>query len=334
MLLSNRSIVSTCSSLSKTWMAQIDCLGLHLRDSRSLLSSTTSKGPPPSSQVRLSKWISQHSTISRKQAERLILSHQVTVAGKTVESPAIMFRLSDLKSSVKVEGKLLNPENTGPMKTRVWAVHKLAGEMVSENDPSNRPSIIQRLYRDGLFKKQNIHLKPIGRLDMNTEGLLLLTNDGDFSRQMELPINQIHRVYRVRVHGLWSQYKLDALRRGMTIKRVRYAPMKVDFDDTRKNRSTNQWMKIACSEGKNRQIRKVLEVLGLKVTRLIRISYGDYQLQTIPRGRGIEVPVKPVETQKCKGPLFPKTVKKASDKKDEEENDEASPVQWVRAVKS
>jgi 23S rRNA pseudouridine2605 synthase len=233
-----------------------------------------------------------------------------------------------------VEGKLLNPENAGPMKTRVWAVHKLAGEMVSENDPSKRPTIIERLNRDGFFKKQNIHLKPIGRLDMNTEGLLLLTNDGEFSRQMELPRNQIHRVYRVRVHGLWSQYKLDALRRGMTIKKVRYAPMKVEFDYSRKNRSTNQWMKITCAEGKNRQIRKSLEVLGLKVTRLIRISYGDYQLQTIPRGLGIEVPVKPVKTQKRKGPLFPKVSTKESDKNEEDENDKASPVQWVRAVKS
>eukprot|EP00339_Tiarina_fusa_P028139 CAMPEP_0117054436 /NCGR_PEP_ID=MMETSP0472-20121206/37728_1 /TAXON_ID=693140 ORGANISM="Tiarina fusus, Strain LIS" /NCGR_SAMPLE_ID=MMETSP0472 /ASSEMBLY_ACC=CAM_ASM_000603 /LENGTH=147 /DNA_ID=CAMNT_0004770027 /DNA_START=66 /DNA_END=506 /DNA_ORIENTATION=- len=144
---------------------------------------------------------------------------------------------------------------------------------------------------------------------MSTEGLILLTNDGDFGRQMELPKSNIHRVYRVRVHGHLSSYKLDRIRKGgIRHESTVYGPMKVAIE-RRHGKSTNTWIRVTSVEGKNRQIRNVFKSLGVSVTRLIRISYGDYDLQTIPPGMAIEVPYKPIEAQKARGPLFKKKKK-------------------------
>ena len=217
------------------------------KDDENLSSSSTSSSTTESSSscVRLSKLLSQHATnlaISRNQAERLIRLGEVTMAGRVVRSPQALIDWKDLiqqhnnnsssnKVVLKVQGKpvLLEPPpsllgtNKQPKKhkttqsqqvPRVWAVHKLNGEVVSDNDPQGRPAMMARLAKGGVGKEINgkqrrrFHLKPIGRLDMTTEGLILVTNDGEYAREMELPSNQLHRVYRCRVHGRLTSYKL------------------------------------------------------------------------------------------------------------------------------
>jgi 23S rRNA pseudouridine2605 synthase len=250
----------------------------------SCLFSTTSS--EESSSVRLSKLLSQFASnlsISRRQAEGLIQSGEVTVAGKTVTAPHILVDWNDLKGGnvlVKVGGKaVLLADLEKKRAPKVWAVHKFASEVVTENDPHGRPSMIERLVRGGVGKigKDRVHLKPIGRLDMSTEGLILVTNDGDFKRQMELPSSQIHRVYRTRVHGKLTAYKLDRIRNGgVRFENTRYGPMKVSVERSRGARSsTNTWLRITSTEGKNRQIRNVFSALGGK-------SWGPCRLGQCP----------------------------------------------------
>lgn len=286
-------------------------------------SNSNSTGTTTADNIRLSKVLSHYTTnltLSRRQAERLIHDGQVTLAGKIVRTPHLLLNWDDLGSErgnvvLKVQGKpvlLLKPssgsdgdgdgdsdgEKDGTI-PKVWAVHKLSGEVVTENDPHNRPSMIQRLVRGGVGRRQQhqknqhqqqqqqqYHLKPIGRLDMTTEGLILVTNDGEYARQMELPKNQLHRIYRVRVHGRLSQYKLDQIRYGSIYDEktdTRYRPMQVMIE-TRSGRangsggrrgrggttasigptSTNTWLRVICTEGKNRQIRNVFSAMGSK----------------------------------------------------------------------
>lgn len=284
--------------------------------------------------VRLSKLISQHSSnnpISRREAERLIRGGEVTVAGEEITAPHFLLSLKASTSSVKVSGKLLKVrENAGESltRTRVWLAHKVQGEVVSEMDPHGRPSLMDRLKRGGVGKDE--HLNPVGRLDMSTEGLILVTNDGKYKRELELPSNQLHRVYRVRVHGKLTPYKLKAIRAGIKIEDERYRGMKVQLESTRGPSSTNNWIRLTCVEGKNRQIRKVLNHLGLNVTRLIRVSYGDYDLNNIPPGLAVEVPFKAVSDQKKAGKLL--KPQKEQKKKKERQVDEAyaSPVTWIK----
>lgn len=211
--------------------------------------------------------------MSRKEAERQILCGNVTFAGETVTSPMKLIDPAELYPGILKIGKkavLINGDKNEPLekeKTRVWVVHKLSGEIVGENDPHGRPSMIHRLMRGGVGRrgkdrKNRVHLKPVGRLDMSTEGLILVTNDGDYARQLELPKNQLHRSYRVRVHGLLSAYKLERIRRGLTVDGIRYRGMHVE--NQRLGRGTNHWITITCTEGKNRMIRKVLKYLGRK----------------------------------------------------------------------
>eukprot|EP00545_Synedropsis_sp_CCMP1620_P012017 CAMPEP_0119021522 /NCGR_PEP_ID=MMETSP1176-20130426/26153_1 /TAXON_ID=265551 /ORGANISM="Synedropsis recta cf, Strain CCMP1620" /LENGTH=344 /DNA_ID=CAMNT_0006976145 /DNA_START=26 /DNA_END=1057 /DNA_ORIENTATION=- len=281
--------------------------------------------------VRLSKLISQHSSnipISRREAERLIRAGEVTVAGEEITAPHFLLSLKDSVSSVKISGKLVKVKKGagGLTRTRVWLAHKLPGEVVSEMDPLGRPSLMDRLKRGGVGTKDE-HLSPIGRLDMSTEGLILVTNDGKYKRELELPSNQVHRVYRVRVHGKLTPYKLKAIRAGIKIETERYRGMKVQLETNRRTSSTNNWIRLTCVEGKNRQIRKVLNHLGLNVTRLIRISYGDYDLNTIPPGLALEVPVKALDGQRKLGRLKPKKEQQTKrERRDEEEI--ASPVRW------
>ena len=154
---------------------------------------------------------------------------------------------------------------------KVWAVHKVSGELVTENDPHDRLSLMDRLKRGGVGRssKKQWHLKPIGRLDMPTEGLILVTNDGEYAREMELPSSQLHRVYRVRVHGLLTTNKLDRIRRGLVAVQdngstIKYSPMKVSIERQKRQArsSTNTWLQVTCTEGKNRQIRNVFAALG------------------------------------------------------------------------
>ncbi len=245
-------------------------------------------GAISSNSVRLSKLLSQYSTnltISRNAAETLIKQGEVTLAGTVVRSPHLLVDLDELNQSgtvvIKVQGKgieldLSKDESQRPV---VYAVHKLSGEMVTENDPQNRRSMMQRLVQGGVglrrtgTKKRQLHLKPIGRLDMPTEGLILVTNDGTFAREMELPENRIHRVYRARVHGRLTPAKLNRIRSGgIRLNDVRYGPMKVELEKPRRNRRpnalhstpANTWVQLTSTEGKFRQIRNVFEALGGK----------------------------------------------------------------------
>ncbi len=279
--------------------------------------------------IRLSKFIAVCLGISRKDVERHIKDEQVTLYGKIVTSPAMMISypeiikpnnraaLTYLRKAVPVlqYGSNNNytprtsPSNTNTNantattisppnhKVRVWLVHKLAGELVTDIDPFNRPTIMNRIHKLGQYNKATKryeHIKIVGRLDMNTEGLLIATNCGVYARQLELAKHMLHRVYRVRVHGRGlSLYQINLIQRGqVTIDNIRYPPMKVSYDGTksRKNaNAANQWLTITCTQGKNRQVRKVLEHFRCTVTRLLRISYGDYQLGSIPRGMVQEV---------------------------------------------
>jgi 23S rRNA pseudouridine2605 synthase len=282
--------------------------------------------------IRLSKVVSQYSNnmpLSRNEVERMIVGGEVTIAGEVVQNPCQLISLQDAKSTIKVSGKLVqvgdNATNKSS-KTRVWAVHKLAGEIVSEQDPQGRPSLLERLRRGGVGKRTE-HLKAIGRLDMSSEGLILVTNDGRYKREMELPSNHVHRTYRARVHGELSPYKLRLLRRGITIDRVQYQAMKVGLESPRGKPSTYHWIRLTCTEGKNRQIRKVLQHLGLTVNRLIRISFGDYDLNTIPAGMAIELPIKPLDKQKKVGLIS--SEKKPSEKNKAKVNSKS--VLWVNA---
>ncbi|CAJ1946904.1 unnamed protein product [Cylindrotheca closterium] len=228
--------------------------------------------------------------------------------------------------TVKVKGKpvIIKRKETVP---RVWAVNKVSGELVGEKDPQNRPSMLERLKRGGVGRRHDDHLKTVGRLDIPTEGLILVTNDGNFARDLELPSNKIHRVYRARIFGSLRRNQLMRIRNGFS----GFQPMKVEVERRHKatRESSNTWIKITATEGQNRQIRKVFQSLGMSVTRLIRISYGDYQLHSIPPGLAIPVPWKPVANQKRKGSLFKKKIKHH-----EAKNQETASVKWTRGFQS
>ena len=287
--------------------------------------------------------------------------------------------------------------------TRVWLANKLAGELVTEDDPVGRPSMLQRLIRGGVGKigrrrrsgKEKdgdyhsrpppVHLKPVGRLDMMTEGLMVLTNHGMYAREMELPKNMCWRTYRARVHGRLTPGKMRAMRNGLTVRvddnndrdgdtsggggvkkgrkgidntgeggevvrtgrLMRYKGIKVSIERRSissrgggggtgrssgggSGRGTNTWLRITCTEGKNRQLRRILGSLGLDVTRLIRISYGDYDLNTIPPGMAIEVRCKRLDGMKRRGPFFAGGGGGGDKKKRGIVKDEtASAVEWI-----
>ncbi|KAL3822699.1 hypothetical protein ACHAXA_009581 [Cyclostephanos tholiformis] len=429
--------------------------------------------------VRFSSLLSRHLGLSRRQAERMVLTERVTLFGRVINSPS--FELHPLPEddhddsnrrrggggggggggslAVKVDGKLvmgiektlgmmhaemrrrsssLSPSTTtvdiasrigGPVggeeeddddddersndataNVRIWLANKLGGELVTEDDPVGRPSMLQRLIRGGVgkggtrrregdggrYRPPPVHLKPVGRLDMMTEGLMIFTNDGGYARELELPKNSCWRTYRVRVHGRLTAGKMRAMRNGVTVRvddngndnmgksssssssssskkkkkdekrnvggtfvdvvktgrLMRYKGIKVSIE--RRNltssrgtrgstsssssssggmgggRGTNTWLRITCTEGKNRQLRRILESLGLDVTRLIRISYGDYDLNTIPPGMAIEVKCKRLEDMKRRGPLFVGGDKKKERRGAAIEDDEgASSVEWI-----
>lgn len=311
--------------------------------------------------IRLSRLLAQHTqrlAVSRREAERLIKGGDVTVAGQVIKSPHFLLDWDDLMASpslIKVEGKgveLIRPndnkniDGVGGDGRTLWLVNKRKGEVVADFDPQGRPSMMDRLMRGGIGRKgkKRSHIKSVGRLDMMTEGLVLVTTCGKYARDMELPSHQLHRTYRVRVHGLLTRYKVQAIQRGLRIEdkktgnTTRYGPMKVHMEAPKKrggksNTSTNTWIKVSCTEGKNRQIRNVFQHLGLTVTRLIRISFGDYHLDKIPPGNALEIPIIEVNKHKRKGSLFPKKKRLSATARTAQEasrGEAATPVQWVR----
>ncbi len=239
------------------------------------------KAPPPSADRpdgdRIAKLLARAGIASRREIERMIADRRVAIDGKPVDTPATF--LTDLKG-VTVDGKPV----AAPEPTRLFAFHKPTGLITAERDPMGRPTIYSALVN--ALPKRTPRLMPIGRLDLNTEGLLLLTNDGELKREMELPSSGIPRIYRARTFGDVTQEQLEELIDGISIDGVNYGPIDANLE---RSTGRNQWIEVSITEGKNREVRKVLEHLGLQVSRLIRTAYGPFELEDLPRGRAREI---------------------------------------------
>ena len=224
---------------------------------------------------RIAKVIARAGLSSRRGAEEIIRAGRVTVNGKTIDSPALNVTGDD---KITVDGKPL----AAPDEARLWRYHKPAGLVTSTRDDQGRPTIFDKLPED------LPRVLSVGRLDLNSEGLLLLTNDGELKRKLELPCTGWLRRYKVRVHGRPSDATFDPLRRGITVEGVTYQPMEIILD---RQQGANAWATIGLREGKNREIRRAMEAIGLAVNRLIRLSYGPFQLGDLKQG-AVE-PVRP-----------------------------------------
>jgi 23S rRNA pseudouridine2605 synthase len=230
---------------------------------------------------RIAKWLARAGVASRRDAERLLAEGKVRLNNRTVTHPATFVGPGDL---VTVAGTPVDP----PERTRLWRYHKPDGLVTTHRDPEGRPTVFQRL------PPQLPRVVSIGRLDLTSEGLLLLTNDGGLARRLELPATGWLRRYRVRVFGLPDPAALVALAQGITIDGVRYGEIDAGLDS---RKGDNVWLTMALREGRNREIRRVIEHLGMRVTRLIRVAYGPFQLGTLPRGAVEEVPAKVLREQ-------------------------------------
>jgi 23S rRNA pseudouridine2605 synthase len=223
---------------------------------------------------RIAKVIARAGLCSRRDAERWIADGRVSVNGRTLDAPAFTVGLEDL---VMVDGKPLPAKET----PRLFLYHKPPGLVTTARDEQNRPTVFANLPR-GLPR-----VVSVGRLDLNSEGLLLLTNDGGLARHLELPANAWERRYRVRVHGTVKAGDLERLARGITIEGVKYGPIEARIE--RAQTGANAWLVVTLKEGKNREVRKVMAHLGLQVNRLIRAAYGPFQLGDLPPGSAKEV---------------------------------------------
>ena len=222
---------------------------------------------------RIAKVIARAGLASRREAEAWIAAGRVAVNGAVIASAALDVTGSD---RITIDGEPLPVRQ----RTRLFLYHKSRGLLTTHADPRGRPTIFQNLPRD------LPRLISVGRLDFNTEGLLLLTNDGTLARLLELPSTGWQRRYRVRAHGTITQDKLDGLRRGVTISGIHYGPIEATLDRVQ---ASNVWLTLGIREGKNREVRNVLGHLGLAVTRLIRISFGPFQLGELREGEIEEV---------------------------------------------
>jgi 23S rRNA pseudouridine2605 synthase len=210
---------------------------------------------------------------SRREVERLIEEGRVALNGQVLTTPAVKVDPGDI---LTVDGKVV--EAAEP--TRLFRYHKPTGLLTSHTDPKGRPTVFQNL-PEGLPR-----LISVGRLDINSEGLLLLTNDGALSRALELPTTGVVRRYRARAFGDTTQEKLDRLKNGITVEGVKYGSIDAKLD---KASGRNVWITLTLAEGKNREVRRVLEHLGLQVSRLIRTAYGPFLLADLPAGAVDEV---------------------------------------------
>ena len=222
---------------------------------------------------RIAKLLARAGIASRREIERMIADGRITLHGEKVETPATLLKSLN---GVAVDGKPVKQ----PEPTKLFLFHKPANCLTAERDFSGRKTIYDILPA-GLPR-----LMPIGRLDLNTEGLLLLTNDGEFKRQMELPSTGVERTYRARAFGDISQAELEELIHGIEIEGVRYG--KIDANLERRT-GRNGWLEMTLTEGKNLEVRRVLEHFGLEVSRLIRTRYGPFLLADLPVGAVLEV---------------------------------------------
>ena len=231
---------------------------------------------------RIAKFLARAGVASRRDAEAIVAAGRVRLNNVKVEHPATFVQEGDI---VTLDGQ---PVGVQRERTRLFRYHKPEGLVVTHKDPQGRPTVFEQM-PPGLPR-----VVSVGRLDLNSEGLLLLTNDGALARQLELPANAWIRRYRVRAFGAPDPTALAALAKGITIDGVRYGPIEAGLDS---RKGDNIWLTVALKEGKNREVRKVLAHLGLKVSRLIRVAYGPFQLGTLPRGAVEEVPTKVLREQ-------------------------------------
>lgn len=222
---------------------------------------------------RIAKRLARAGVASRREVERMIEAGRVRLNGKPLDTPATLVTAAD---RIEVDGRLVGEAE----KPRLWRYHKPAGLVTSAADEKGRDTVFDHL-PDDLPRVMSI-----GRLDLASEGLLLLTNDGELKRRLELPSTGWTRKYRVRAHGAASEAQLDRLRAGVTIEGERFRPMLARFD---KAQGANSWYTVALKEGRNREVRRAFEFIGLDVNRLIRVSYGPFMLGDLEAGAVEEV---------------------------------------------
>jgi 23S rRNA pseudouridine2605 synthase len=225
-------------------------------------------GGAPTETMRIAKAMARAGLCSRRDAERWIEAGRVTVNGQLLKSPARDVGPSD---TVLVDGRPLPAAEP----VRLWRYHKTRGVVTTHRDPEGRPTVFEKL------PPEMPRVMSVGRLDLNTEGLLLLTNDGALARHLELPSTGWLRRYRVRAHGKVTQEALDKLKDGIEVDGVRYGPIEAKLDSVQ---GANVWMTLSLREGKNREVRNVLSTLSLDVNRLIRLSFGPFQLLDLAPG--------------------------------------------------
>jgi 23S rRNA pseudouridine2605 synthase len=242
---------------------------------------TEATGPAPREGDRIAKFLARAGVASRRDAEKLIAEGRVRVNNEVVTHPATFVTPGDL---VTVGTKLVD----APQKTRLWRYHKKLGLMTTHRDPQGRPTVFDKML-PGMPR-----VVSVGRLDLNSEGLLLLTNDGTLARQLERPATGWLRRYRVRVFGAVSDDALKRLADGVTIEGVRYGPIEAGLDS---KHGDNAWLTVALREGRNREVRRVMLSLGVQVNRLIRVAYGPFQLGSLPEGAVEEVTGKVLREQ-------------------------------------
>ena len=230
---------------------------------------------------RIAKLLARVGLCSRRDAERWIAAGRVSVDGQVLTTPAVTVTAA---IDVRVDGAPLPT----PERPRLWRYHKPPGLVTTHRDEKGRPTVFAAL------PQEMPRVISVGRLDLTSEGLLLLTNDGGLARRLELPATGWIRRYKVRVHGEVDPDRLAALEKGVTIDGVAYGPIRAALE---RRQGSNAWIALALREGKNREVRRVLEHLGLPVTRLIRLSFGPFQLGNLARGEVAEVPRKVLAEQ-------------------------------------
>jgi 23S rRNA pseudouridine2605 synthase len=248
------------------------------------MSKSSSSSSSPEAE-RIAKFLARAGVCSRRDAERLIAEGRVKLNGKVLDTPAVKVTATD---KVMVDGRPVGAIEP----TRLWRYHKPSGLVTTHRDPAGRPTVFQHL------PQSMPRVVSVGRLDLTSEGLLLLTNDGALARELELPANGWLRRYRARAFGRVTQAELDMLKHGVTVDGVRYGPIDAKLE---RGGASNAWITLSLTEGKNREVRRVLDAIGLKVNRLIRIGYGPFQLGTLPPGAVEEIPRKIVKAQLGRG---------------------------------
>ncbi len=240
---------------------------------------TGAEGVEPSDapkKERIAKVMARAGLCSRRDAEKMIIEGRVAVNGETLKSPA---RTIGEEDAVTVDGKPLGAKEPA----RLWRYHKPSGLVTTHKDPEGRPTVFMNL---------PAHLPrvvSVGRLDFNSEGLLLLTNDGEMARRLELPASGWQRTYRARLFGKVTQADLDKLATGITIDGVKYGPVIADLE---RSKGKHSWASVALKEGKNREVKRLMERLGLKVSRLIRVQFGPFHLGHLAEGAVEEIPAR------------------------------------------